>query len=336
MMNSQTHKFYIRRMVLVFSTLLLSFLTASALSAMNNADANRNKVADFDGDGKSDISVFRPSNGFWYIMKSSGGFSSVQWGQKDDSLVPGDYDGDGKTDVAVYRFGFIPGGGETNTWHIRRSSDNTSFARPWGRSGGSFETPVPADYNGDGKIDLAVYFVSDVFPDSGGYRILQSSTDSGVYRQWGFNVDRRVQADYDGDGKADLAVFRYNSSTGSTEAGIWYILQSSNGAMRIEYFGLPTDKLVPADYDGDGMEDIAVFRPSNGFWYILKSTGGVSSTHFGISTDIPVPGDYDGDGKDDIAVFRNGNWFINRSTGGFFAVSFGDGSDVPIPKQYIP
>jgi hypothetical protein len=143
-MNSQTHKFYISRMLLVLSTLLLGFLATSAVSAMNDAGENRNKVADFDGDGKTDISVFRPSNGFWYVMKSSGGYSSIQWGQKDDVLVPGDYDGDGKTDVAVYRFGVrqITSPVAFNTWYILRSSDNAFLARQFGISGGVSDTPA--------------------------------------------------------------------------------------------------------------------------------------------------------------------------------------------------
>ncbi|MEJ7699242.1 MAG: VCBS repeat-containing protein [Pyrinomonadaceae bacterium] len=164
-MNSQTHRFYISRMMLMFSTLLLGFLTASAVSAMNNADTNRNKVADFDGDGKSDISVFRPSNGFWHIMKSSGGFSSVQWGQRNDFLVPGDYDGDGRTDTAVYRRGTPPpppaNGSADNIWYVLKSSDNTSFARAVGKTSTYMPTdsdtnPAPADYDNDGRTDIAV------------------------------------------------------------------------------------------------------------------------------------------------------------------------------------
>ncbi|MEJ7698997.1 MAG: VCBS repeat-containing protein [Pyrinomonadaceae bacterium] len=106
------------------------------------------------------------------------------------------------------------------------------------------------------------------------FRILQSSTDSRVVRQWGLTDDKKVPADYDGDGKADLAVFRYDYFSDNGEAGIWFILQSSNGAVRVERFGLPTDRLVPADYDGDGKADIAVYRPSDGFWYRLNSRDG--------------------------------------------------------------
>ncbi len=293
----------------------------------------RARVADFDGDGKSDVSVFRPSNGYWYISKSSGGYSFLQWGISDDTPVPGDYDGDGKTDLAVYRRK------ANNTYYILRSSDNTFTARQLGKTGflGN-DTPAPADYDGDGKTDLAVYTGSDAIGAPGDFIIIQSSTNTQVTRQWGLNTDRRVVADYDGDGKDDLAVYRYRTFTGNAEFGTWYIQQSTNGATRVEYFGLSTDSLVPGDYDGDGKADIAVWRPSSGYWYWISSRDkSFNSYQFGLPDDKPTPADYDGDGKTDFAVFRpsNGVWYLQQSSRGFRAEPFGLSTDIPIPNVFV-
>ena len=79
------------------------------------------------------------------------------------------------------------------------------------------------------------------------------------------------------------------------------------------------------DFDRDAATDIAIFRPSSGGWFTLKSgsTFAVGTIHaLGASTDVPVPGDYDGDGRTDIAVYRasSGHWFILTSGSELFDV----------------
>lgn len=286
---------------------------AARFTVFGEASApSRAKFVDFDGDSKTDISVFRPAEGAWYILRSGDNVvTASQFGVATDKLVPADYDGDGKSDVAVYRNG---------TWFIQRSRDGFAVVN----FGLATDIPQPGDFDGDGKADPAVYRPSD-----GTWYIMQSR-DGFLAVQFGVSTDKPVAADFDGDGRTDQAVYRN---------GIWYLNRSRDGFYAAQ-FGLSDDLPVVGDYDGDGRSDMAVFRPSTGTWFAMRSSAqNYFGIGFGLSTDLPAPGDYDGDGASDLAVFRNdgGMWFLlNPGSGSFRAQQFGASGDKPAPGYIVP
>ena len=252
---------------------------------------------DFDGDGKTDVSIYRRTTGeWWYKGSLNGNWGMVQFGTATDKIVPADYTGDGKDDFAFYR----PSSGE---WFVLRSENYSYYAFQFGIS---TDVPIPADYDGDGKADAAVYRPSDST-----WYVLRSN-GSVVYVPWGTVGDRPALAgDFDGDGKADYAVMLQCCNFK------WSVYGSSVGPINFDFL-VGTTPIV-GDFSGDGKADAASYNHSQGQWSYRRSEDGVVAN---IQSENPngcrlAPGDYDGDGKFDPGIFIVGpqpNWYIKRSS----------------------
>ena len=221
---------------------------------------------DYDGDGRTDMALWRPSTGEWLIINSlTGQLRTVQWGLFGDTPAPGDYDGDGKADLAVWRpssgllfiKGYITGAESTRpgegisdllavgdyngdhttdfaTWNpidsIWKIFTNPTWRRWWGTNNG---TPVPADFDGDGRTDFIV------FKDGTWYIQLNNSSHTQSTIPWGVSGDVPVPRDFDGDGKADLTVFR-------PWTGEWWTLKSPENTYQVQVLGTFGDIPVPS------------------------------------------------------------------------------------------
>jgi len=269
----------------------------------------------------TDLAVWRPSTGIWYILGASG--TPPAYGLPEDRPVQGDFDGDGRTDFCVFR-------PSEHIWYIQYSSNpNSSVPIDFGLSGDKL---AAADYDGDGHTDIAVWRPTN------GYWYIRPSSDPGnmiSIHYGGLFADVAVPADYDGDGRADVAIWRSSAHT-------FYSLNSSDGQERVVSLGSTGNTAVCADYDGDGRSDFAVL--SGNTWTILNSsTNTTTSTPWQNSGDTPVPNDYDSDGKADIAVWHvdtgtkgdPGIWYIRQSRDASLRVEYwGKLYDIPVPAFY--
>lgn len=293
------------------------------LDASSIAAPLKNRAADFDGDRRTDLSIFHPQSGTWQIERSSDSQAASlrpRVGVNGDQVAVGDYDGDGIADIAVFH-------SSTARWTVRKlvsSAKRPFFSGQYGLPG---DTAVPADYDADGKTDIATWRPSDATWH------IRRSTLGDTTTTFGAVGDVPLTGDYDGDGKADLAFWRPSNA-------LWGYRKSSSSELVTMAFGQIGDKPLTADFDGNGLSDFVIYRPSTGDWFTYDpSTGVLNNYNWGVPNDIPVPADYDGDGKADLCVFRpsTGEWLrVNSTNGATVTRTFGQNGDVPLPLSIQP
>ena len=221
---------------------------------------------DFDGDGKTDIGIFRPAPGEWWYLRSK---SMAQTVLSSSALRP------------IKSFPLIL----------------PAMVRPILLS--SVLLP-PSGLSCEVKTLPSTVFRSEL-PVINLLRVILTATAKLIRL---FSVHLKQQLVY-------CQFFRRNSS--------------------IMQFGVAEDIPMVEDYDGDGKDDLGVFRPTPSEWWIIRSSDGEDRAYqFGQTGDKPVPGDYTGDGKADVAIWRpsNANWFILRSEDdSFYGFPFGATGD---------
>lgn len=214
--------------------------------------------------------------------------------------APVDFNGDGKSDFVMTR---NVGGGPSGQvrWFPAYQDIGPAPTVDWGIAS---DEPVPADFDGDGKDDFAVYRPGA----TGTFYIIRSLTNTVHIEQFGIaGDDPTVVGDYDGDNRDDLAVYRSGVNPGNPSTWFYRSIGAPGGTFTAVTWGQTGDFPAPGDYDGDGRYDFVVQRAdgANGRFWKRLSGGELSSELFGLNTDIIAPGDYDDDGKTDLAVVRD-------------------------------
>ena len=293
--------------------------------------SSKRAYSDFDGDGVSDLVVYRPTNGQWFILPSASKFTfstyrTYQLGLPGDLPLIGDFDGDNISDMAVWR-------PKTGEWFYRLSSNNfaTYTSIQWGLKG---DKPITGDYDGDGKTDFTAYR-----PKTGQFFTLKSS--SGYNRAAAINGNAAALSVINlGSIDNDAVVGRFTNTGQDEYATVWQVarfwtVKNINNQMLFSLpWGNPGDLAFSADVDGDKLSDRVVARKNgtNWTWYTSFTAGGAEVKTFGSSNEIPqCSRDFDGDGKTDPATFYNptGMWRIMlSSTGKTASYQFGLPGDV--------
>ncbi|CAF0779646.1 unnamed protein product [Adineta ricciae] len=244
------------------------------------------------------------------------------------------------------------------SYQIFRENITFPLVAQWGSI---FDLPVPADYDGDGFADFAVYRRTTMT------WFVSSSNNPNVLitKFWGLPGDIPVRANFDGDAFFDFTVFRPATAQ-------WISHLSSNpGFQYIHKWGKPGDAPCPGDFDGDGKTDFVVYRkgayyinpssdptiqwtkqwgqpgdicvsncdfdadgvtdftvwtPNTAIWSWIPSKRPwlIYQKQWGSRYDLPLCGDFDGDRRRDFAVYRNwtGEWFVIPYRVSSFVITF--------------
>ena len=361
---------------------------------------------DFNGDGKSDLAIFDSGTSKWYIRTlqlflayADRGVGPARPRSKATSTETAKLTlGSTTVRPGTGSFGRLrrtePSSGRktggfparrlcppTTTATARRTSPSSTRRPATGTSsraavaeavirnwGWSTTKPVPMDYDGDTKADLAV------FDNASGAWYVAKSSGGTMIRNWGWPGAVPVPGDYDKDKKADLTVF--DSTTGN-----WYMLLSKTGKAVTRNWGWSGASARSADFDNDGADDMAVYHTGTGRWYIwshakkaVLENGNQSGlrrrqsdprrlrwrrscrsrrvryglrqvvhqaarpdprlgSEFGWSTAIPVSGDFNNDRADDLNLYdpTTGNWYSRTAEGKVLTWAFGWGYQGAIP-----
>ena len=236
-------------------------------------------VADFNGDGKMDLAVADNGN---YSTGDNGGVrillgngdgtfqpaQLVNGGNNPTFLAAGDFNGDGKTDLVVSGLGTLLSGGNGNLTILLGNGDGT-FRSPIPLNAGLNPSAIAqGDFNGDGKIDIAVLDFGTFSGNNGAVDILLGNGD-GTFQPPMLLNPRSIPAaipvaivasDFNGDGRLDLAIVSSDFNSPPTSA-VSIFLGNGDGTFQPPVFydipQIPTS-LAAGDLKGNGKFDLAI------------------------------------------------------------------------------
>jgi subtilisin-like proprotein convertase family protein len=288
-------------------------------------------AGDYQGTGAAQLTVFNPSNETYAIQGV--GLFTVDSTPGRDVPIQYDFNGDGLTDPAAYRFnvaqyyGSLLGSGGAVT---------TFFGTP------GLSLPVSGYYLG-GK---GSYLTAAFNPNTATWAIAVPQPGGELVQFGAAKIDIPVPAAYDGGGVTEITTFRPTVVAGGdadsfnvdSATGFYQVSFTSAAVQKLGFVYKAGDIPAPADYDGVGHDEFALYRPSTGQFFILNTPNVRNSATWTLRVvtlnlpggpnvnDVPVPEDYLGNGKADPAVYRPSNstfYLINSATGVQTTVPFG-------------